>query len=190
MSKLTVDKGSYGYVDTYKKHQLKKVLMWVGFIVAIIIVGFIVFKTRKNYATILAVLLVLPAAKTLVAYIIMIPFKTDKQEYYQEVSKLINDKMTLLSDLVVTKYEGVMMYSLVVIIQGNVYAFVHPQKIKVNQLKSYMTTIVRQCGGDQDAEIFESFDDFKMKISKLSKEAAETEYDNSMLVNTLKAIAV
>ena len=99
--------------------------------------GFIVFKTRKNYATILAVLLVLPAAKTLVAYIIMIPFKTDKQEYYQEVSKLINDKMTLLSDLVVTKYEGVMMYSLVVIIQGNVYAFVHPQKIKVNQLKSY-----------------------------------------------------
>ena len=53
-----------------------------------------------------------------------------------------------------------------------------------------MTTIVRQCGGDQDAEIFESFDDFKMKISKLSKEAAETEYDNSMLVNTLKPLRV
>lgn len=190
MSKLNVDKGSYGYVDAYKNQQLKKVLMWVGFIVAILIVGFIVFKTRKNYATILAVLLVLPAAKTLVAYIIMMPFKTDKQEYYQEIFQLINDKMTLLSDLVVTKYEGIMMYSLAVVFQGNVYAFVHPQKIKVNQLKSYMTTIVRQCGGDQDAELFEVFDDFKMKISELSKEDTETEFDNSMLINTLKAIAV
>lgn len=190
MSKMNMDKGTYGYVDAYKSYQLKKVLIWVGFIAAIFIVGIIVFKTRNNYVTILAVLLVLPAAKTLVAYVIMMPFKTDKEEYYEEIKKIVTDKMTLLSDLVVSKYEGLMMYSLMVVYQGNIYAYAHPQKIKEKQLKGYMTTLVRQCGFEQDAEIFESFEDFKRRITELSKMTVEEEYDNSTLLHSLMTIAV
>ena len=190
MSKMNINKGTYGYVDAYKSNQLKKVLMWVGFIAVILIVGIIAFKTRKNYVTILAVLLVLPAAKTLVAYIIMVPFKTDKEEYYQEIKNIVTDKMTLLSDMVVSKYEGLMMYSLMVVYQGNIYAFARPQKIKENQLKGYMTTFVRQCGFEQDAEVYESFEDFKRRITELSKMTVEEEYDNSTLLHTLMSIAV
>ena len=177
MSKMNINKGTYGYVDAYKSNQLKKVLMWVGFIAVILIVGIIV-------------LLVLPAAKTLVAYIIMVPFKTDKEEYYQEIKNIVTDKMTLLSDMVVSKYEGLMMYSLMVVYQGNIYAFARPQKIKENQLKGYMTTFVRQCGFEQDAEVYESFEDFKRRITELSKMTVEEEYDNSTLLHTLMSIAV
>lgn len=75
MNRKKIMKGGIGYIDQCKKNQLVKVICWAVIIAAVVGGGWLYFKTRLNMVTILGILLVLPAAKALIALILICHIK-------------------------------------------------------------------------------------------------------------------
>ena len=55
------EKGEFGYLNYRKKLNLIKMIVSFAVVAAVLIIGFIVYKTRANIFTVAAIVLVLPA---------------------------------------------------------------------------------------------------------------------------------
>ena len=89
MKKKRLEKGSYGYIDAYRRRHLLISLSWLTVVAVIFIVGILVFKTKLNFATLAAMLILLPAVKAWIALIVMLPYHTDKKDYFEETKQLM-----------------------------------------------------------------------------------------------------
>ena len=74
------EKGEFGYLNYRKKLNLIKMIVSFAVVAAVLIIGFIVYKTRANIFTVAAIVLVLPAAKMAVAYFVVLPHKPADNE--------------------------------------------------------------------------------------------------------------
>lgn len=57
------EKGEFGYLNYRKKLNLIKMIVSFAVVAAVLIIGFIVYKTRANIFTVAAVVLVFPGSK-------------------------------------------------------------------------------------------------------------------------------
>ena len=96
-------KGEQGYLATQRKYELAKTLIYFGIAFAILILGIISTGTKNNLLTIVAVLGMLPASKSLVETIMFFRFKgCDKED-----AKLIADTLQNTPDLQNTAFDTV-----------------------------------------------------------------------------------
>ena len=79
------EKGEFGYLNYRKKLNLIKMIVSFAVVAAVLIIGFIVYKTRANIFTVAAIVLVLPAAKMAVAYFVVLPHKPADNELKEKV---------------------------------------------------------------------------------------------------------
>ena len=75
-----VEKGEFGYLAYKKSRNMIKTIIAFAVVLVIFIIGFIIWKSKNNYLTMLAVVLVLPAAKFAVSYFVLIPHKNCDEE--------------------------------------------------------------------------------------------------------------
>ena len=81
------EKGEFGYLNYRKKLNLIKMIVSFAVVAAVLIIGFIVYKTRANIFTVAAIVLVLPAAKMAVAYFVVLPHKPADNELEKDELK-------------------------------------------------------------------------------------------------------
>ncbi|MDD6332894.1 MAG: hypothetical protein PUB04_00335 [Clostridia bacterium] len=95
------EKGEFGYLR-YKK-SLNLLIMIIAFVIvlAVFITGLIIFKNKNNYLTLVAILLVLPAAKFAVAYFILIPHKCCDTKTMNDI-KEVSGSLNVSYDMVVS----------------------------------------------------------------------------------------
>lgn len=172
MKKKRLEKGSYGYIDAYRRRHLLISLSWLTVVAVIFIVGILVFKTKLNFATLAAMLILLSAVKAWIALIVMLPYHTDKKDYFEETKQLMAGKNAeVFSDIVMTKYEGSMMVSVLVLYDNNFFAYVpKKQKKSVKEIKTYLNSIITAAGATSKAMVFDEFDAFKKVIENLSSQ--------------------
>ena len=72
MKQKKLQKGTYGYIDAYRRRHLIISLAWLFVVAAIFIIGILIFKTKLNFATLAAMLIMLPAVKAWIAYLSLI----------------------------------------------------------------------------------------------------------------------
>ncbi|MBR4173792.1 MAG: hypothetical protein IKR56_00455 [Lachnospiraceae bacterium] len=84
-------KGKFGYIDRMKKASLIRTGLF--FLAALIIfaAGYFIWGKKENYLTILAVLVILPAARSLVNSIMYLRFKSCSLEVRERVDELIKE---------------------------------------------------------------------------------------------------
>ena len=73
-------KGTYLYLDTQRKYEIVRTIIYFAISFAIFFAGYITTGTRKNLLTVVAVLGMLPASKSLVSVIMFCRFKSFKEE--------------------------------------------------------------------------------------------------------------
>ena len=73
-------KGTYLYLDTQRKYEIARTILSFGISLALFFAGFIATGTRKNLLTVVAVLGMLPASKSLVSVIMFCRFKSFKEK--------------------------------------------------------------------------------------------------------------
>lgn len=73
-------KGSYGYLDTQRKYEIARTVIYFLISFGIFFGGMYLTGTRKNLLTIVAVLGMLPASKSLVSVIMFARFKSFKEK--------------------------------------------------------------------------------------------------------------
>ena len=73
------EKGTFEYLKRKKNQNLLIMLISFAVVFAVFFAGLAVFKSRNNYCTLIATVLVLPAAKFAVAYFVLLPHKSATQ---------------------------------------------------------------------------------------------------------------
>lgn len=136
-----LERGSFQYI---RRRKLRLTLMVIGMVllgVIIFISGLFINKFDKaNICTVLAVLMVLPAAKFLVLLIVVFPFHSVSRERYESVKTKVNDTLILMTDMVITSPEKVMNLDFVLLTDNQVIALIG----KKNQDSSYVEKYLKQ----------------------------------------------
>ena len=73
-------KGTYLYLDTQRKYEIVRTVIFYAIAIALFVVGYVTTGTKKNLLTIVAVLGVLPASKSLVSVIMFLRYKSFKEK--------------------------------------------------------------------------------------------------------------
>ena len=163
-------KGSFAYIKQYKKYKGMISILWIILILAAYISGILIFGTNKNYVTLIAVLMVLPGAKAWVASIVMMPYHSVSKEIYDQVCDLMKDKQArVYADVVVTKYEGAMALSVVVIYNDNYYALMPKQKKGLRDVQAYLTSMLEAAGLSTKAQIYDNEEKYFAAVRQLSQ---------------------
>lgn len=94
-------KNTYGYIDSQKKYEIIRTLVYFGISISLFIAGFIATKSKMNVLTVVAVLGCLPASKSLVSAIMFLRQKSCSKEV-QDIVEPISIGLNGLYDLVFT----------------------------------------------------------------------------------------
>lgn len=87
------EKGTFEYLKRKKQQNLLITVIAFVIVFAVFFAGLIIFKTRNNYCTLVATVLVLPAAKFAVSYFVLLPHKSatkEQKEAVQEAAEKLN----------------------------------------------------------------------------------------------------
>ena len=132
MSKL--QKGDYGYLEKYKKNKLLGVLTLGLMIIFIVVTVIIMLGDTKRVAIVFAILLSLPFAKTLIAYIMVANFKPlTKSQHKEFLEDIQGENLNILYDVVIAQYEGMKFYQLLLVKNGRVYAYTNCKDYKTSK---------------------------------------------------------
>lgn len=160
-------KGEHGYINKRKRLQLTKSIVFFAVILVIFFAGyFLNNQTKNNIFTIIAILLVLPATKVLISYIVLLPYQSVEQEKYNEIIRIIPSNVTLLTDLVLTSKEKVMNLSFLVFVNGQVFGVVGREKEDAKYIEDY---IKKSFKDNQFSNHIRIFSDYKTFVSTMKK---------------------
>ena len=95
------NKGEFGYLNYKKKINLLITGAALLIILAIFIAGLIIFKSRNNYMTLVATVLVLPWAKLAVSFFVLLSHKACPQDIHDRLEKNCGS-ITTIYDVVVS----------------------------------------------------------------------------------------
>lgn len=127
----SLKKGDYGYISRYKRNKLLVVIAFMLMIVFIVVTMLIMFGDTKRVAIVFAILLALPLAKYLTAFILCAGFRPlTKGDYNYIREKTGDDFMDLLFDISISRYEGIKFYPVMLIKNGKIYAYVYDSRLE------------------------------------------------------------
>ena len=184
---MKIEKGEWGYLNRQKKIHL---LWLVGFILlgaAIFLIGYMFTHTRANIFTVLAVLMVLPAAKRVVALVVLLPRRSVGVERYERVKEMTGGG-TLLVDFVFTSTEKIMCLDFLVIKNGNVLG-VAAAKQDMEYLKKYLTDSVHKVDSSFHVRVMDTDEQLQKQLDKLTKTEVAPELEEKV-VKSLRTLAV
>ena len=148
-----MEKGTYGYINAYKKKYGMYSLILALVIVIGVIAVFLIFKTVKHVSIIVPIILSLPFAKLLILWIVVAKFRTMKLEEKEQIESKLKGRRNciLLYDMALSSYESVSYAPCLVIDQGNIYLLwggSNDKKYDAEKQREYIQGIVEKTGYD------------------------------------------
>lgn len=94
-------KNTRGYIDSQKKYEVLRTLIYFGISFSLFLAGYITTKTKTNLLTVVAILGCLPASKSLVSAIMFLRYKSAGKEIC-DVLEEAAEGLNTLYDLIFT----------------------------------------------------------------------------------------
>ncbi len=138
-------KGDYKYLEKRKKRQLIFSICSMTIVFIIFITGVILYDTRKSIFAVLAALASLPAAKTLVSYLVIAPYKSISKEVKNKLEDVCGDmnNCKIIYDALLSSTEKSMYAGVLYIKNGKVLGFQNTnKKITFKEIEKYIKTIL------------------------------------------------
>lgn len=98
-------KGSQNYLNTQKKYEILRTVIYFGISFSLFIAGWVTTKDKMNLLTVVAILGCLPASKSMVNMIMHLRYKSLSTEAASSIKPHIQTPSQSLCDLVFTSYE-------------------------------------------------------------------------------------
>lgn len=132
-------KGCPGYIDAQKKSRIMKTLLYVLIGIAIFVLGLCLNKFEKsNIFTVIAVLMVLPAAKALISVIVLLPYRSVEEGTVLKVQELLSGEDIMYTDMVFTSRDKVMFLSFLVIAKDEILCLAGREKEDIPYIEKYL----------------------------------------------------
>ena len=166
MKKVT--KGKAGYLAEKKKRLGLQALAEFAVVALILIIGYVITKTRLNIFTVVAIVGCLPAARVLVEFIAMFPYRSIEGKVQCE----IDEKGALLTrayDMVITDGEHIMPVSAVAISNHKVFGYAPNPKTDPEMAAAYIKQILKNTGLEPSTvKVFAEYVPFLSRVEGLN----------------------
>ena len=174
-------KGTFGYIDSKKRLQLLISLVLFSAVLIIFTTGYILNdKSKASYFTVLAILMVLPAAMMFVNYLILVPFHSISKNNYNEVVSRIKEGDTLYTDFVITSKQKIMYLSYLAISDTNVIGLLGREKEDLSYIENYLSTNIKMRGLPYIVTLFNDENEFLARLSSPNDNEESTAIIESM----------
>lgn len=169
-------KGSYTYHSWQKKYTFLRTILYFAIVLAVFIAGLIIHKTRNNTFTIIAILGVLPAAKSLVNTLMYLRNKSVTEEFHSIMSAY-EDKMHILYNMLVSSSERIYFFDCMAITDHSVYLYTTNKKTAGCDVEKYIKNILSNHGkGNVNVKLYKSEKELLNRLSTIKKEVPTDDY--------------
>ena len=178
-------KNTYGYIDTQKRYEIIRTILYYGISASLYIAGYITTKSNKNALTIVAMLGCLPATKSLIGMIMFLRYKSCAEDVYKQISDVTKDFSYQLYDLVFTteKINYVCSHGAFI---NNKFVFYTDQTIDKDAFTSHLKTYLKRA--ELKSVDIHIYTDLKTYLNVISN--AEECTDASKYIQLLKEITL
>ena len=134
---MKIEKGQPGYLRVQKTRYLLWAVVEFAVVAAVFILGYVQTGKKENLFTVVAIVGCLPAAKMLVEFITMMPYKSIEPEKYREIEEKA-PLLTKVYDLVITGNDKVMPVDVLVISDHTVCGYTGNEKTDDVKVSRYL----------------------------------------------------
>lgn len=159
-----IDKCQYGYIKDRKKISWLWLAACIVIGVAIFLAGYMLNHNRANVFTVVAILMVLPAAKRVVNLVVLAGKKGVSRQRYDKVVWAAGGSI-VLTDYVFSSVDKVMHLDFLLIRNEMLLAVTAPSRQDTHYLKKYLNEIAQKTGGYK-VKIFHNEDELIRFLQK------------------------
>lgn len=142
---MKVQKGTAGYISA-KKRQLAMIIgAAMVIVIGILVAGYLIYDSRLNWLTVVAILICLPICRTIVNLIMLLPHTSISEKTEMEISGK-TENLTTLFDLIVTSEKKAMKIDAVVISRNVVCGYAKSSKFETDYAVKHIKSILEQNG--------------------------------------------
>lgn len=138
---MKIKKGDAGYIRTRKRNVIIKTALQFVIVIALLILGIWQTGDRMNLLTVVAILGCLPASKSLVEVIMLVPHHSILEEKVAEI-ELKTEHLTKAFDMVFTSERKIMPVESIVISDNTICGYASSAKVDTNfaseHIKKYL----------------------------------------------------
>lgn len=137
-----IAKGQRNYLDTQKKYEIIKTMVFFALPLSIYIAGYVTTGSNMNYLTIVAVLGFLPASKSLVQMIMYLRFKSCPNELAEKI-EASKGVLTELYDCVFTAYQDTFKVDHLVVCGNTICGVTTDKGFKEKEFQAHLDKILK-----------------------------------------------
>lgn len=181
--KFEIERGSFESIKRKKRRNILMTFLMVFIGCIMFIVGLFMNQfERSNLCTMLAILMVLPATKYLVAFIVVFPYKSVSKERYEHITNIVPENTIVMTDMVITSTEKVMNLDFVIITDNQVLGLVGKKNQDALYIEKYIDETLETYKIDgfvvkifeNEKKFEDSITDRKFEKTNLQEEAYKT----------------
>lgn len=181
MEKIKGTKCEFGYIQKQKVFQSLMLLLFVAVGVGLFVAGLLITGTRANIFTVLGILMVLPAAKRIIALVVMVPRKSVDKGRYDQMRQTVAEEGILYTDYVFTSPDKIMSFDFLIIQNQNVMGILSEKKQDEAYILDYLKKSVESQTSGYQVKLFSSDEEFYKFYLKLTEGSGSQERDGDFL---------
>lgn len=182
-------KGSKGYLETQKKYEIGRTILYFVISLSLFIAGYISTGERLNLLSVVAALGCLPACKSLVDVIMFLKFKSCSKEALEVIEPHVAETHCLY-DMVFTSYKMNFNVGHMIVCGNTVCGFSEDKKFAENEFYKHISDILKLDGHkDVTVKIFTDINKYSNRLDQIR----ELECDESLtksIISTLKSVVL
>ncbi len=182
-------KGTRNYLNSQKKYEVIRTIIYFAIPLSLFIAGYIATKTRLNWLTMVAVLGFLPASKSLISCIMFLRYKSCSSTVCEKLDTA-SYNLTELYDMVFTSYSKNFNIGHMAIMGNTVCGYTETKDFPEKEFQTHITGILKMDGHKNvTVKIFTELDKYIDRITQLSE--SDTDTSNSLeIAETFKSVAL
>lgn len=162
-----VKKGSFGYLNGYKKQEWIKAILMLSVPIVIFFIGWIINKSRMTVVTVFAIVGCLPGCNQVVHAMIASRYHSIEKNIYEETESVRGERLALYENVFTTYKENY--YVDVIVISGrDVVGYTCDAKMDTAKAAEHLKTILKNNAYKQNVKIFTEKKAFLERVRTLA----------------------
>ncbi len=189
MFSTTNYKGTKNYINSQKKYEIIRTIIYFFLSLSLFAAGYITTKTKVNLLTVVAVVGCLPACKSLVGAIMFLKFKSMTAETSAKI-ETVRKNLPQLYDMVFTTYDKNHVVSHMVIAGNTICGYSEDKNFKEKDFNAHIQNVLQTDHHKNiTVKIFTDLNKYLERIEQM--EQLEAEKANILsIMDTLKSVAL
>ena len=182
-------KGTYGYVRKQLIFETVKTLVLFVMAIGIFLIGLLTLHTKKSLWSVLAVLALLPACRSLVGVIMLARYRSISAADHERYSGYAGNMRVLYENILTTSGKSFFV-PVICVCCGNVIAY-FPGKDADNSLKEHLDNVLKSSGNTANVKVFDSEEAFERRCTEMKEKLSDNpDSGSATIINTIKAVSL